>query len=60
MQHPALVLPEATTPAMDLFLAEFGANLADDGHAIVALDRAGGHGAKALAVPDDVTPVPPW
>jgi transposase len=58
----ALVLPEATTPAMDLFLAEFGAALADDEHAVVALDQAGWHGAKALAVPHDITLVrlPPY
>jgi len=58
----ALVLPEATTPAMSLFLAELGATLADDEHAVVVLDRAGWHGAKALAVPDNITLVrlPPY
>ena len=58
----ALVLPEATTPAMNLFLAAFGATLAEDEHAVVALDQAGWHGAKALAVPHNITLVrlPPY
>ena len=58
----ALVLPEATTVAMNLFLAELGATLADDEHAVVVLDQAGWHGAKALAVPDNITLVrlPPY
>ncbi len=51
----ALVLPEATAVAMNLFLAEFGRNLADDVHAVLVLDRAGWHGAGALEVPANVT-----
>jgi transposase len=54
----ALVLPEATTVTMDLFLAEFGQSLPDDVHAVLVLDRAGWHGARALAVPANVTLVP--
>jgi putative transposase len=54
----ALVLPEATTRTMTLFLAEFSRNLPEDVHAVLVLDRAGWHGAKALAVPGDVTLVP--
>ena len=43
----ALVLPEATTAAMGLFLAEFAAGLPEDVHAaVLVLDRAGWHGAK--------------
>ncbi len=58
----ALVLPAATTAAMNLFLAEFGRGLPPDAHAVRVLDRAGWHGAKALAVPPDVTlvPLPPY
>ena len=58
----ALVLPEATTATMGLFLAEFAAGLPEDVHAVLVLDRAGWHGAKALAVPPDVTlvPLPPY
>jgi hypothetical protein len=58
----ALVLPEATTATMSLFLAEFAAGLPGDVHAVLVLDRAGWHGARALAVPADVTlvPLPPY
>jgi hypothetical protein len=58
----ALVLPEATTTTMGLFLAEFAAGLPGDVHAVLVLDRAGWHGAKALAVPANVTlvPLPPY
>ena len=58
----ALVLPEATTATMGLFLAEFAAGLPEDVHAVLVLDRAGWHGAKALAVPANVTlvPLPPY
>jgi hypothetical protein len=54
----ALVLPEATTAAMNLFLAEFGRGLPEDVHAALVLDGAGWHVAKALAVPANVTLVP--
>jgi transposase len=58
----ALVLPEATTAAMNLFLAEFAAGLPGDIHAVLVLDRAGWHVAGALAVPANVTllPLPPY
>jgi transposase len=58
----ALVLPEATTAAMSLFLAEFSRRLPDDTHAVLVLDGAGWHGGEALAVPANVTlvPLPPY
>lgn len=58
----ALVLPEATTRTMNLFLAAFGRSLPEGVHAVLALDRAGWHGARALAVPANVTlvPLPPY
>jgi transposase len=58
----ALVLPEATTATMNLFLAEFAAGLPGDVQAVLVLDRAGWHGARALAVPANVTlaPLPPY
>ena len=58
----ALVLPEATTATMSLFLAEFAASLPVDVHAVLVLDGAGWHGARALAVPPNVTlvPLPPY
>ena len=57
----ALVLPEATTATMGLFLAEFAAGLPGDVHAVLVLDGAGWHGARALALPPNVTllPLPP-
>ena len=58
----ALVLPQATAATMSLFLTEFAAGLAEDVHAVLVLDRAGWHGAKALTVPANVTlvPLPPY
>ena len=47
---------------MGLFLAEFAAGLHEGVHAVLVLDRAGWHGAKALRVPPNVTlvPLPPY
>jgi transposase len=58
----ALVLPEATTATMGLFLAAFAAGLPEGVHAVLVLDRAGWHGARALTVPPNVTlvPLPPY
>jgi hypothetical protein len=58
----ALVLPEATTGTMQVFLDGFAAQLAPDEHAAVLLDQAGWHGARGLAVPENVTlvPLPPY
>jgi transposase len=58
----ALILPEATTATMSLFLAEFAAELPEDVHAVLVLDGAGWHGARALAVPPNITllPLPPY
>jgi transposase len=54
----ALVLPEATTATMGLFLAEFAARLPEGVHAALVLDRAGWHVSRQLAVPANVTLVP--
>lgn len=58
----ALVLPEVSTEAMQIFLDGFAARLPPDVHAVLVLDQAGWHGAKALRVPDTVTlaPLPPY
>ena len=58
----ALVLPTVSTAAMSLFLAELSAQLAPDAHAVLVLDQAGWHGARALVVPDNITlvPLPPY
>ena len=54
----ALVLPQATTEAMNLFLASFAERLEPGTHAVLVLDQAGWHGAKRLAVPTNVTLLP--
>src|SRR3954451_17939885 len=58
----ALVLPEVSTAAMNLFLATFAAALAEDVHAALVLDGAGWHGSRGLVVPAKVTlvPLPPY
>ena len=58
----ALVLPYVDTPAMNLHLAEISAQVAADAHAVVILDQAGWHGAKALRVPDNISllSLPPY
>lgn len=53
-----LVLPRVSTPAMTRFLADFAATVPADTHAIMVLDGAGWHRARALPVPDNVTLVP--
>jgi transposase len=47
---------------MDLFLARFAASLPTDVHAVLVLDGAGWHEARALTVPDNITlvPLPPY
>ena len=57
-----LVLPEVGTQAMQVFLDAFAARIPQDEHAVMVLDGAGWHGAKALQVPPNVTlvPLPPY
>jgi hypothetical protein len=54
----ALVLPTVSTAAMSRFLAELSAQIAPDAHAVLVLDQAGWHGARALVVPPNLTLVP--
>lgn len=58
----ALVLPSVSSKAMSRFLADFSAQIAPDAHAVLVLDQAGWHGARALRVPDNITlvPLPPY
>jgi hypothetical protein len=58
----ALVLPTVNTGAMQIFLDRFAETLAEDEHAVMVLDGAGWHGAKALMLPPNVTlaPLPPY
>jgi transposase len=57
-----LVLPAVNAQTMTLFLRDFAATLAPDEQAVMVLDGAGWHGAKALVVPPNVTLVrlPPY
>ncbi len=50
-----LVLPSVNAKVMDLFLAHFADILDEDVHAVMMLDGAGWHDARALTVPDNVT-----
>ena len=54
-RNVCLALPIVSTEAMSLFLRHFAATLAEDEHAVMALDGAGWHGSHALAVPANVT-----
>ncbi len=58
----ALVLPAVNTDTMQIFLDRFAATLAEGEHAVMVLDGAGWHGAKALAVPRNITlvQIPPY
>ena len=58
----ALVLPEVSTTAMNLFLAELTAAVPAGTHAVLILDRAGWHISESLSVPANLTLVhlPPY
>ena len=58
----ALVMPTVSTAAMSLFLEGFSRSLESDVQAVLVLDQAGWHGARALIVPDNITlvPLPPY
>jgi transposase len=58
----ALVLSTVSTEAMSRFLAELSAQIAPDTHAVLVLDQAGWHSARALVVPHNITlvPLPPY
>jgi len=58
----ALVLPAVNTEAMNLHLVEIGRAVAPGAHAVVVLDGAGWHGAKALDPPDNISllTLPPY
>ena len=51
----ALVLPRVSGVAMSVFLRHFSERLRRGVHALLALDQAGWHRAKALKVPANVT-----
>ncbi|KAA0576157.1 IS630 family transposase [Azospirillum sp. B21] len=57
-----LVMPTVSTTAMSLFLDGFSRSLEPDVQAVLVLDQAGWHGARALVVPGNITlvPLPPY
>jgi len=57
----AFVLPACNTEAMQLHLNEIATKITPGAHAILLLDQAGWHGAKALKVPSNISllPLPP-
>lgn len=54
----ALVLPEVSTQAMQIYLDTLAATVAPDEHVLLVLDQAGWHTTDALAVPAAITLVP--
>jgi transposase len=50
-----LITPQVNAGTMNAFLEEFSHELPSDVHAVMVLDRAGWHTAKALKVPANVT-----
>jgi hypothetical protein len=58
----ALVLPTVSAAAMQAMLDELSAAVAPGAHAVVLMDRAGWHIAKALTPPGNLTPLflPPY
>ena len=55
----ALVLPEVSTVAMDVFLAELARAVPARTHAVLVLDGAGWHVSEDLVVPPNLTLVHP-
>ena len=58
----ALVMPKANTDAMNQHLVEISKSVTKGAHAIVVLDGAGWHGAKALKLPKNISilKLPPY
>lgn len=54
----ALVMPEVSTNAMQIYLDKFAETIAPGEHAVMVLDQAGWHGAKDLKIPGCLTLVP--
>ena len=57
----ALILPEVSANAMQVYLDKFAETIAVDEHVLLVLDQAGWHEAKTLRVPANITlkPLPP-
>ena len=57
----ALILPEVSANAMQVYLDRFAETIAPGEHVLLVLDQAGWHKAKALRIPANLTlaPLPP-
>lgn len=57
----ALILPEVSANAMQVYLDKFAETIGPEEHVLLVLDQAGWHGAKALRAPTNMTlePLPP-
>ena len=51
----AVALPEVSTEAMNLYLADFSKQLPRNEHALMVLDGAAWHKAKKLKIPKNIT-----
>lgn len=51
----ALQAPSINTGTMNVFLKMLGDELGPDDHAVLIMDQAGWHKARALVVPDNIT-----
>jgi transposase len=58
----ALVLSEANTKTMQVFLDKFAETIASDEHVAMFLDQAGWHRSNDLVIPANITlmPLPPY
>lgn len=58
----ALLLRHVGTASMNAFLEVFSESLGPDEHAVLVMDNAGWHHARALRIPENVTPLylPPY
>jgi len=54
----ALIMPEVSTDAMQIYLDKFAETIGNDEHVAMVLDQAGWHVANDLKVPDCITLVP--
>jgi len=57
----ALILPEVSANAMQVYLDKFAETIGPEEHVLLVLDQAGWHGANALRAPTNMTlePLPP-
>jgi len=57
----ALILPEVSANAMQVYLDKFAETIGPDEHVLLVLDQAGWHEAKTLRIPANITlePLPP-